>query len=432
MFVNFNSLKKTNFRMFVYTAPIKFISSLGFIMFNIYMINYIDKNNIGNFLLCLSIIALLSIFSKAGLTFSTLRIMSIIYNNNDNERFFPNIKKILYLSTSISLILISLILIFEDYIALSIYKNNNIRGLLTIIVFSLPFYTFVQIQKSIIKSFKLPYIAPLADMGMILIFIIILTSLSSIFSFSINAYRLAFLFLIINIILFAFFNLLILYLFFYNLNPKNNKKYLNENINSKSLFDFFVIDFVNYVFVWGSIFICSFYLDPRYLTDFSSIYWLAFTPLFIPVVLNSIYSPIFAIHYNENNILKLNKSFKECRNISIYLCLPIIIALFLFSSQILSLIFNIEGNEYNYCFKLLILAALIRILFGPVQNLLNMCNNENFVRKITLNISLAQIIMTFIFVSLYGIISLALIYLFFNFLKFLLLSNRFKKILVTT
>ena len=59
MFVNFNSLKKTNFRMFVYTAPIKFISSLGFIMFNIYMINYIDKNNIGNFLLCLSIIALL-------------------------------------------------------------------------------------------------------------------------------------------------------------------------------------------------------------------------------------------------------------------------------------------------------------------------------------------------------------------------------------
>ena len=102
MFVNFNSLKKTNFRMFVYTAPIKFISSLGFII-SIYMINYIDKNNIGNFLLCLSIIALLSIFSKAGLTFSTLRIMSIIYNNNDNERFFPNIKKILYLSTSLVL-----------------------------------------------------------------------------------------------------------------------------------------------------------------------------------------------------------------------------------------------------------------------------------------------------------------------------------------
>ena len=95
MFFNIKSISNKNIKLFIYTGPVKFISSLGFIIFNIFMINFLPKDDIGNFLLCLSIIALLSIFSKAGLTYVSLRIMSIIYDNNDNDRFFPHVKKII-------------------------------------------------------------------------------------------------------------------------------------------------------------------------------------------------------------------------------------------------------------------------------------------------------------------------------------------------
>ena len=102
--------------------------------------------------------------------------------------------------------------------------------------------------------------------------------------------------------------------------------------------------------------------------------------------------------------------------------------LFFFSPLILSFIFNIQGFDYNYCFKLLILAALVRIIFGPVQNSLNMSNQENYVRKITLFISLTQILTMFIAINFYGIVALAYIYLIFNTLKFYLLHRKFNTI----
>ncbi len=420
-----------NIKLFLFTGPIKFLSSLGFIVFNIYMINFIEKEALGNFLICLSLVILLSIFSKAGLSYVVLRIMSVLYFNQNKKKFFVHIKQILFLSSLISFFLIFLVIIFEDFIAFNIYDNRNIRGLLTILVLSLPFYTFVQIQKSIFKSFKIPYLAPLADVGMILILVILFTFFSNFFGFSINIYRLAFLFLIINVILFAFFNLIIFYLFINKFQNFDQSNTINEEkILPKSLLDFLIIDFINYVFIWGSIFICSFFLSAKSLADFSSIYWLAFAPLFIPIVLNSIYGPIFAIKYNSNNLIELKASFNECKMIGILICTPIAIILFFFSNIFLKYFFNIYGGEYNHCFKVLILASLVRIFFGPVQNSLNMSGQENYVKKITLFISLTQIITMFISINFYGIISLAYIYLVFNTLKFYLLHINLKKLFV--
>ncbi len=430
MLNRFLNIDPNNIKLFLFTGPIKFLSSLGLIIFNIFMINFIEKEDLGNFLLCLSLIVLLSIFSKAGLSYVVLRIMSVLYYNQDKHKFFSHVKQILLVSSLISFIIIFFTIIFEDFIALNIYNNPNIRGLLTILVLSLPFYTFVQIQKSIFKSFKIPYLAPLADIGMILILVIIFTFCSNLFGFGINVYRLAFLFLIINIILFAFFNLLIFYLFINKFQNYNTNELNEEKILPKSLLDFLIIDFINYVFVWGSIFICSFFLSANNLADFSSIYWLAFAPLFIPIVLNSIYGPIFAVKYNSNKLIEFKISFNECKKIGIIICTPIAIILFFFSNFILKYFFNIYGNEYNHCFKILILAALVRVIFGPVQNSLNMSGQENYVKKITLFISLTQIIAMFITINFYGIISLAYIYLVFNVLKFYLLHRNLKKLFI--
>lgn len=430
MFLNFLNINNKILKLLILTGPIKFISSLGFIIFNIYMVNFIDKENLGNFLICLSLIVFLSIFSKAGLTYAVLRTMSILYNVRDKTKFFPQIKQILFTSTFISLILISLTIYFEDYIALNIYNNEDLRGLLVILVLSLPFYTFVQIQKSIIKSFKLPFIAPIADIGMILLIVIFFTYLSNFFGFALSVYRLALLFLLVNVVLFAFFNLLIFYLFINKFKIlKKDEKINEEKILSNSLMDFFIIDFVNYAFVWGSIFICSFYLDAKNLADFSSVYWLAFSPLFLSIVLNSIYAPIFAIGYNSNNLIRLRDNFYECKKIGIIIGVPTC-AIFLFlSSMILDTFFNINNFELNLSFKILIIAALIRIIFGPIQNALNMSNNENFVKKITLFISIAQIVAMFIAINFYGIIALSFVYLIFNIIKFYLLNKKFKKII---
>jgi len=419
-----------NIRLFIFTSPIKFLSSLGFIFCNIFLIKIVDKEQLGNFILCLSLISLLSIFSKAGFNYSALKLMSIIYYKNQKNKFLPYVKQILFVSGLISLVIIFFIIIFEDFIAMNIYKNDQIRGLLFIMILSLPFYTLVQIQKSIIKSFRFPYLAPIGDMGMLLIFIIILTYVSNYVGFNITIYRLAFLFLITNIILFAFFNLLIIIILFKKFKSfeDNRDDIKNNSFNSKSLLDFFIIDFVNYVFVWGSIFICSFFLDGENLTNFSSIYWLAFAPLFICIVLNSIYSPIFAINYNQGNIIKLKKYFNECRRMTIYLCFPIASIFLLFSSYILNLVFNITNTEHIYCFKILIIATLIRIFFGPVQNILNMCRYENYVKKITFIISVFQIISMFVLLNYYGVISIGFSYLVFNLLRYSLLYKKYKSI----
>lgn len=186
--------------------------------------------------------------------------------------------------------------------------------------------------------------------------------------------------------------------------------------------DYFVIDFINYSLVWGSIFICTFYYEPITIGNFSSTYWLAFSLLFFPLVLNSIYAPSYAINSEKNEKKKLKKIFYQNRNISIITTLPFFLIIFIFPEFVLNKVFEIYSIEYVLILRILLVNSMLRVIFGPQVLFLNMSDKQKKVKSISIICAIFQIILIFISVNNFNLTVLSVSFLISNLVKHILLK----------
>ena len=407
-------------KKFFLSTFIKFIASVGVIVFNISIIYLNDKNTLGLISSALSLIVFLSIFTKFGLNLATLKLTSIFYENKELNKINNLILQTILISGIISLFIALSLIFFENEIAIEIYKNEQIKGVIKIFAISLPFFTFLQLQKSLFKSFKKPELSSLSDIGSILFFVCILILASALMGIKLTSYRISIFFLFACIIIFSINNFILFYIIL-----KNNKiikvnkfSFLKSNL-VKSLPDYFSIDFVNYINVWGCIFFCSFFYSSSIVGSFTSVYWLSYSLLFFPLILNSIYAPYYAIVSKQKNINEEKKLFYQNRNLSFLITLPIFLILFFFSNFFLENIFEIYSSDFNLIFKILLLNSFIRIIFGPQNLFLNMTNEQKSLNFVLIICTFIQILLI-----LFSLIFLDLIYLSISFL----ISNLIKHI----
>ena len=102
----------------------------------------------------LSLIVFLSIFTKFGLNLATLKLTSIFYENKDLNQINHLILQTVLISGIISFFISLSLIFFEKEIALEIYKNDQIKGVLKIFAISLPFFTFLQLQNLYLNLLK--------------------------------------------------------------------------------------------------------------------------------------------------------------------------------------------------------------------------------------------------------------------------------------
>ena len=418
-------------KKFFFSSFIKFISSLGLILFNIIIIYLTDKNTLGVLTSAISLIVFLSIFTKFGLNLATLKLTSIFFEKKDIYKINQLILQTILISGFISFVFSFFFILFEKEIAFEIYKNNEIKGVLKIFAISLPFFTFLQLQKSLFKSFKIPELSSLSDIGSILFLTIIMIVFFQIIQFNLTIYRISIFFLFSCLIIFSFNNFILFYVVLKNSNLfKMEKISISNNSLVKTLPDYFSIDFVNFFTVWGSIFLCSFFYDFSTVGSFSSVYWLAYGLLFFPLVLNSIYAPYYAIDSNNNDLIKQKKLFYQNRNLSVIITLPILLILFIFSDFFLKSIFDINSGEFNVVFRILLVNSFFRIVFGPQNLFLNMSNDQKHLKFILIVCSIIQILLVLLSLIFLNLIWLSAAFLLSNFIKhawlFKVLHKKFK------
>ena len=194
--------------------------------------------------------------------------------------------------------------------------------------------------------------------------------------------------------------------------------------------DYFSIDFVNYVNVWGCIFFCSFFFNSSIVGSFSSVYWLSYSLLFFPLLLNSIYAPYYAIVSKQQNRAEEKKLFYQNRNLSFLITLPIFLILFFFSNFFLEFIFDIYSSDFNLILKILLLNSFIRIIFGPQNLFLNMTNQQKDLNKILIICTFVQILLILFSLIFFDLIYLSIFFLISNLIKHIWLRKvLFKKII---
>ena len=417
-------------KKFFISSFIKSISSLGLILFNIVIIYLTDKNTLGILTSAISLIVFLSIFTKFGLNLATLKLTSIFFEKKDIKKINQLILQTILISGFISFIITFFLILFEKEIAFQIYKGNEIKGVLKIFAIALPFFTFLQLQKSLFKSFKIPELSSLSDVGSILFLSLMMIVFFEIINFNLTIYRISLFFLFSCLIIFSFNNFVLFYIVLKNSNIFKIKKVSISNNLIKTLPDYFSIDFVNFTTVWGSIFLCSFFYNFSTVGSFSSVYWFAYGLLFFPLVLNSIYAPYYAIDSNNNDLKKQKKLFYQNRNLSIIITSPILLILFLFSEFFLKLIFDISSSEFNIIFRILLINSFLRIVFGPQNLFLNMSNEQKHLKFILIFCSIIQIFLILFALIFKNLIWVSVAFLLSNFIKhvwlFTVLNKKFK------
>ena len=410
-------------KKFLFSSLSKLIASVGLIFFNFTTINLMDNETLGILTVAISLITFLSIFSKFGLNHATLRLTSIFYENNDKENIKKLITYTVIISAFISSIISLIIILFEKQIALEIYNNEEVKGVLKIIVISLPIFTFIQIQKSLLRSFRLPELSNFSDLGFILFICCIIMLFFNIIEINLSINKISLFFLLSCVFIFILNNFILFYFIFsgFKTSAKNKAIDLKKKL-IKTLPDYFVVDFVNYTLVWGPIFICTFFYEPTTIGNFSSTYWLAFSLLFFPLVLNSIYAPSYAIDSEKNDKKKLKKLFNQNRNISIIITLPLFLVIFIFPEFILNKVFEIYSNEYVLILRILLINSMLRVIFGPQVLFLNMSDKQKKLKSISIICAIFQIILIFISVINFNLTVLSVSFLISNFVKHILLK----------
>ena len=402
----------------------KFVASLGVILFNVIIIYFNNKNSLGLISSALSLIVFLSIFTKFGLNLATLKLTSIFYEKKDLNQINQLILQTILISGIISFFISLCLIFFEKEISTEIYQNDEIRGVLKIFAISLPFFTFLQLQKSLFKSFKKPELSGLSDIGSILFLVCVIILFSVTIGINLNTYRISIFFLFSCIIIFSLNNFILFYVILKNSSIfRVNKFTILKNNLVKSLPDYFSIDFVNYVNVWGCIFFCSFFFNSEIVGSFSSVYWLAYSLLFFPMVLNSIYAPYYAINAKPKNISQQNKLFYQNRNLSFIITFPIFLLLFIFSNFFLENILDIYSYEFNIIFKILLINSLLRIIFGPQNLFLNMTDEQKSLKFILISCAIIQILLILSSLVFFNLIYLAISFLISNLIKHLWLKK---------
>jgi O-antigen/teichoic acid export membrane protein len=401
----------------------KLFASVGLIFFSFIVINLMDKETLGMLTVAISLITFLSIFSKFGLNHATLRLVSIFYEKNDKEKIKKLIIYAAIISGFISSAISFLIIFFEKQIAIEIYNNEEFKGVLKIIAISLPIFTFIQIQKSLLRSLKLPELSNFSDLGFILFICCLIMLFFDIVEVNLSIYRISLFFLLSCLLIFSVNNFILFYFIILNLktSAKNKAIDLKKKL-TRTLPDYFVIDFINYSLVWGSIFICTFYYEPITIGNFSSTYWLAFSLLFFPLVLNSIYAPSYAINSEKNEKKKLKKIFYQNRNISIITTLPFFLIIFIFPEFVLNKVFEIYSIEYVLILRILLVNSMLRVIFGPQVLFLNMSDKQKKLKSISIICAIFQIILIFISVNNFNLTVLSVSFLISNLVKHILLK----------
>ena len=411
-------------KKFFLSTIIKLTSSIGVILFNFYVVYLLDKSTLGVLNSAISLVVFLSIFTKFGLNLATLRFTSIFFEDKNIIKIYKLILQTIIISGTISSLITIFLIYFENEIVLTFYKSEEIRGVLKIFAISLPLFTFLQIQKSIFKSIKKPELSNLSDIGSILFLTCLMTFFFKLINLELTVFRVSLFFLFSNLSIFSLNNFILFYIILEKSSKSNTGNFKISNTDLiKKLPDYFSIDFVNFMNVWGIIFLFPFFYDFSKLGFFSSIYWLSQSLLFFPLILNSIYAPYFAINLNNNNNNESKKLFKQNRNISLIISLPIFLILFFFTEFFLDQILNINSIEFNAVFKILLINSLIRIIFGPQNLFLSMSNSQKQLKFILILSGVFQILVVLMSFIFFDLITLCFSFLLSNLFKHLWLRK---------
>jgi len=181
---------------------------------------------------------------------------------------------------------------------------------------------------------------------------------------------------------------------------------INYPLNNNTLkfsFPFFISSSMLLLLQWIDIILLGYFKTSSEVGVYSVAVKISMFSSIILFAINSIVAPKISEIFSQKKIGKLKSIIKKSSMLMFFTTIPILILILIFSSFILG-IFGKDFLDGEECLRILIIGQFFNVLCGSVGYILNMTENQNIFKNITIFAVVINIFFNLILIPIYGII----------------------------
>jgi len=378
---------------------IKIITGFLTLTTSVVLARTLGPKEYGLYSYAITVAAFLTIFATFGLPDFLTRQVSIYQTNGD----FLYVKRLF--RWSFIVVLIGTTILFSVPFIIS-FLNVPLPDSLSfeLFVFALvavPLMSLLAVLSSVLRGLKLVLLAQMAN-GIIrpLVLLILVIVLFLIFEGGANAK---------TAIVCQLISLLIAFVvcFFFVINATKEKNTNNCNLGDKrwllDLLPFFLIGLLQIINSRVDILVLGFFRESTSVGNYQVSLRLAELVSFILISVNGVFAPVVAELKTKNDLVMLQKMVTKSVRWVTCLALPLCLALFVFSTEILEFLFGSEYVAGDNALRIFVVGQFVNCLMGSVALLLNMSGHQSDTLRVTGLSAIINISLSLLLVPMYGI-----------------------------
>ncbi len=415
----------------VHGAGIIFIGSILVYIFTflyrIVLARYLGPSDYGLIMIAITVLSVGRIISLMGLTSGVNRFIGYYSGKKEYEKIKGIILSSIKLVFIFGLTIALLTYIFSKQISLYIFHTQELIPILKIFSIIIPLNALIELFKAIFLSFKRPmyssFIEVFFEKLLNLIFV------GAVIFFGSKLFGVSISYLIVYLIAVAFGFFILEFKTFSIIKSNIKSVYLYKEILSFSIPLLFV-SLLIHILGWSDTFLLGYFKNEMVVGIYHVGFPLAYILLMFGRSFEALYFPMSSELLSQNKLLELSQTFNTIKRWIFILTYPTFLFFIFFAKTIIEIIF---GLEYVAGWKVLIIIStgiFIASIFGPTDITLRVFKKTKFILKITVVLTLLNIILNLILIPLIGMegaaISTSLLWINMGLFSFLKLKKLIK------
>ncbi len=283
----------------------------------------------------------------------------------------------------------------KNVIAIDIFKNKHLISYLVVVAFLLPisiihefFLNFFIATKNFLKFNVFMFVIPN----------IIFLTLLLLFTITKEKGYLTLLFYAVAVLITVIIETFFVF--------KKHTKVAIEKLSSKQILQFsspmMLSSLMLFLLNWTDVFMLGSMVSEKEVGIYNLAYKLASLAMLVIISMNVVLAPKITQLYKTNDSKELHSVIAKSTKLVIFLTVPIVLVLIIFSNSILS-VFGDGFTQGKTALIIISIGILINVLTGNVDQILNMTNNQKALKNITIFGFLINLILNYLLIPTYGI-----------------------------
>ncbi len=379
----------------------KVLGAVSLLAVNLFIARYYGALTLGAFNIVQAILSCGTIFSRLGLDMYVVRMIPVLEVDAKNTAGF--LQKVFKMTAVSSGAMMLLLLVFLKPINIYLFKSVDASRYIFILAMMLWPYTLFNVMPEMFRGFQdIKIYSFFRNISQNLFMVVALFSSTFIFSRRIDP-----IFTLYYVSLFI--TILMVVVFFLFLKKKNiNILHKQEYDNHILKYSYPMLFTSSMIFMMGNIdsFMISYYLNEAQVGYYTVCLKLSLLITFFLTSVNNYILPKVSKYYQDNKSSELINLYKSSVKLILICTMPVIILIFLFPTFFL----GIFGEEFKVAKNVLYVVMsmnVVSVFIGPVINVLNMIDLQNYVKNIMFLGLLLNVVANYILIPKFGIIGAA-------------------------